>query len=87
MPPCLTLSIIRYGSRVKWSNPKKGVHPPLHLGLVVIEKGAFGSPSTMVANFTFCLMATFTSYLMPKPAFFDQWNPNIAMSMEEVCGP
>ena len=25
MPPCLTLSIIRYGSRVKWSNPRKGV--------------------------------------------------------------
>ena len=23
MPPCLTLSIIRYGSRVKWSNPGK----------------------------------------------------------------
>ena len=23
MPPCLTLSIIRYGSRVKWSNPRK----------------------------------------------------------------
>ena len=21
IPPCLTLSIIRYGSRVKWSNP------------------------------------------------------------------
>ena len=27
MPPCLTLSIIRYGSRVKWSNPGKGVPP------------------------------------------------------------
>ena len=27
MPPCLTLSIIRYGSRVKWSNPWKGVVP------------------------------------------------------------
>ena len=27
MPPCLTLSIIRYGSRVKWSNPGKGVAP------------------------------------------------------------
>ena len=27
MPPCLTLSIIRYGSRVKWSNPGKGVSP------------------------------------------------------------
>ena len=27
MPPCLTLSIIRYGSRVKWSNPGRGVVP------------------------------------------------------------
>ena len=27
MPPCLTLSIIRYGSRVKWSNRGKGVAP------------------------------------------------------------
>ena len=27
--------------------------PPLHLGVVAIEKGAFWSPSTMVANFTF----------------------------------
>ena len=25
----------------------------LHVGVVAIEKGAFGSPSTMVANFTF----------------------------------
>ena len=25
LPPCLTFSIIRYGSRVKWSNPGKGV--------------------------------------------------------------
>ena len=27
----------------------------LHLGVVAIEKGAFWSPSTMVANFTFTL--------------------------------
>ena len=27
MLPCLTLSIIRYGSRVKWSNPGNGVTP------------------------------------------------------------
>ena len=27
----------------------------LHLGVVAIEKGAFGSPSTKVANFTFYL--------------------------------
>ena len=29
MPPCLTLSIIRYGSRVKWGNPGIGVASPL----------------------------------------------------------
>ena len=27
IPSCLTLSIIRYISRVKWSNPGKGVAP------------------------------------------------------------
>ena len=27
MPPCLTLSIKKYRSRVKWSNPWKGVAP------------------------------------------------------------
>ena len=50
---CLTLSNIRYISRVKWGNPGKGVCPPLHLSVVAIEKGAFWSPSTTVANFTF----------------------------------
>ena len=29
MPPCLTLSIIRFGSRVKWSNSGKRVAPSL----------------------------------------------------------
>ena len=32
---------------------KNKKRPPLHLGVVAIEKGAFGSPSTMVANFTY----------------------------------
>ena len=27
MTPCFILCIIRYGSRVKWSNPGKGVTP------------------------------------------------------------
>ena len=53
MPSCLTLSIIRYRSRVKWSNSGKGVTPPLHLGVVAIEKGVFGPLSTTVAGFTF----------------------------------
>ena len=38
---------------VKWSNPGKGVAPPLHLNVVAIENGAFWSPLTMVANFTY----------------------------------
>ena len=29
--------------------------PPLHLGVVAIEKGAFVRPSTKVTNFTFLL--------------------------------
>ena len=45
--------IIRYVSRVNWSNPAERVAPPLHLGVVAIEKGAFGSPPTTVASFTF----------------------------------
>ena len=28
------------------------LHPPIHFGVVAIEKEAFGSPSTKVANFT-----------------------------------
>ena len=53
IPLCLILSTIRYVSRIEWSNPGKGVVPSLHLGEVAIEKGAFGSPLTTVANFTY----------------------------------
>ena len=42
MPPRWTLSIIRLASRVKWSNPEKGVAPSPYLGIVAIEKRAFG---------------------------------------------
>ena len=47
MSPWFTLSIIRCGSRVKWSDPGKGV--------LAIEKRAFESASTKVANFTYLL--------------------------------
>ena len=50
MPPCLTLSIIRYGSRVKWSNPGKGVAPSPTPWCSSYQKGDFGSLSTTVAN-------------------------------------
>ena len=45
IPSCLTLSIIRYVSRVKWSNPGKGLAPFHYLGVVAIEGGAFGRPT------------------------------------------
>ena len=45
---------------VKWSNPGKGVTPPTHihthLGVVAIKKGAFWSPLTTAANFTYFLI-------------------------------
>ena len=53
IPPCLTLSIIRYVSREKWSNPGKELRPPLHFCVVAIEKGAFWLLSTTVTNFTY----------------------------------
>ena len=44
MPPCFTLSIIRNGSRVKWSNPKKGVAPFPRPQCSRYEKEPFGTP-------------------------------------------
>ena len=41
---------VRIKGKVEQS--RKGVAPSLHIGVVAIEKGAFGLPSTMVANFT-----------------------------------
>ena len=45
MPSCLTLIIIRHGSKIKRNNSEKGVAP--------IEKGALGSPSTTVGQLTY----------------------------------
>ena len=44
---------------VKWSDPGKGVAPSLHLGVVAVEKGGFGSLSTTVANFYLVLFEFF----------------------------
>ena len=40
---CLTLGI-RCKSRVRGAIQGKEKHPPLHLGVVAIEKGALGCP-------------------------------------------
>ena len=43
---------VRIKSKVEQSRERSSALP-LHLGVVAIEKGAFWSPSTTVANFTF----------------------------------
>ena len=58
----LALSTLRWRSRVKWSNPGSGI-APLHLGVVAIVKGTFGSPSTKVVNFIYFLV-------IPRSLFF-----------------
>ena len=55
MPPCLTLSIIRYISRVKWSNPGNGVAPSPTPWCSSYWKGSLRSTSTKVANFIYLL--------------------------------
>ena len=57
MPPCLTLSIIRYGSRVSGAIQGKEWHPPLHVGAVAIEKEAFGSASTTVCRLIYIYLS------------------------------
>ena len=41
----------QYKKRIDGKGKGKESRPPLHLGVEAIEKGTFGSPSTMVANF------------------------------------
>ena len=65
MPPCLTLSIIKYGSRVKWSNPGNRVAPSSIPQCSSYWKGAFGSPpppSTNVANFIYLRVVSLSLY-------------------------
>ena len=63
MPPYLTLSNIRYRSKVSGAIQGKEYCPPLHLSVVVIEKGVVGSPLTMVGQLTTYLNSVF--FLLP----------------------
>ena len=53
IPPCLTLSNIRYVSRVKWSNPRKGVAPS-----PTPQCSSYWKGSLLVANFTYLIIIT-----------------------------
>ena len=57
VPPCLTLSNIRYVSRVKWSNPKKRVAPSPPLRCSSYWKGS------LLVAFNYGRQLTFTKIL------------------------
>ena len=93
MPPCLTLSIIRYRSRVKSSNPGKGVAPSPTPRYSSYRKGAFGSPSTTVANFLHFLSCDFFFLrglvkglvnVPPFPTSLEQLEPRIPAVLETL---
>ena len=44
---------VRIKGKVEQSGERSSDPPKKNLGVVAIEKGAFGYPSTTVANFTF----------------------------------
>ena len=58
IPACLTLSNIRYVSRVKWSNPGKGVAPSPTSRCCNYWKGNLRSPSTTFADLKNFLLYT-----------------------------
>ena len=61
---------VRIKGKVEQS--REGVAPPLHLGVVAIEKGAFGSPSTLVANFTYFF--TYLTYRFDSKKYYhSEW--------------
>ena len=73
MPPCLALSTIRWGSRVKWSNPGNRVAPSPTPRCSCYWKGAYGLSSTMVANFSFTYFI-YILYVVVSQEFFHTSN-------------
>ena len=56
IPDISLLNTQQYKVRIKDKvEQSREMRPPLHLGGVAIEKGAFWSPSTTVASFTYGL--------------------------------
>ena len=80
MPPCLTLSVIRLGSRVKWF--REWISALLYTsGVVAVEKRAFWSSSTTVANFTYFIYFENLLVLDRKT-----WNHKVTWDhMEIIC--
>ena len=57
-----------HGSRVSGAIQEKESRPPLHLDVVAIEKGAFGSPSITVSQLLLLYVCVFVCFLKPCAA-------------------
>ena len=83
IPPCLTLSNIRYVSRVKWSNPGKGVAPSLTL----LKREPFGHPQLrsptlqliiyFVASSNKCYTILLIRHIFQQDQVKSRGNPNL----------
>ena len=58
------------------------LRPPLYLGVVVIEKGVFGSPSNKVANFFF--FYTFLVVVRRRTAY-ENWVARVSWTKRTTC--
>ena len=90
------LNTLQYKVRIKGEveqSRERSSALPLHLGIVAIEKGTFGSLSTTVASFTFLLIVIITTFrrtYRPKRCDYNNKNednsPNIqSNNKKELC--
>ena len=90
MPPCLTLSIIRYESRVKWSNPGKGVAPSPTPLCSSYGKGSLRVTLDYGRQLTYTrvvgLKSSSADIISMVDDFTCQWAVNTATLMEKVYG-
>ena len=75
MPPCLTLSIIRYRSRVKWRKPGKGVAPSPTPRCSSYRKGRFRVTLDFSCQLYFTTLMNFIS-----PVYLE-FNPDQNLSI------
>ena len=86
MGPYLTLSIIRYGPSGVIQGKK--LRHPLQLGVVAIERGAFGSPSTTVGQLTIYIYIYIYIYIVVLGSHWSKKSSTADMtSSYEIFGP
>ena len=73
MLPCLTLSNMRYVSRVKWSNPGKGVAPsPTPRCSKLFKREPFGRLRLKGGNFITYLLINLISFIFSDLTFYSR---------------